>query len=94
MAAAYHERTTEQQTERIEQSMPSRKSTAILISAVVVFVALTVAGVGMAVSARSIDDTFSQLVLVNVGAAIFGGGLAFFLVQMFWWARTFGSFRD
>lgn len=49
----------------------------------IVFAALAVAGIGMAVGARTLTDGFDQSVLVAVGSAMFGAALAFLLVRVF-----------
>ncbi len=48
----------------------------------VIFTALALAGVGVAVAAQLVLDAFAQTVLVAIGSAIFGAGLAFFLVRI------------
>ena len=48
----------------------------------VIFTALALAGVSVAVAARLVPDAFAQTVLVAIGSAIFGAGLAFFLVRI------------
>jgi ABC-type Fe3+ transport system permease subunit len=50
--------------------------------AVVIFVALSIAGTSMAVTAQFVPNAFAQTVLVAIGSAIFGAGLAFFLVRI------------
>jgi hypothetical protein len=50
---------------------------------VVVFAVLAIAGVGIAISGRSIADAFDQSVMIAIGSAMFGAALAFFLVRMF-----------
>ena len=50
---------------------------------VVVFAALAVTGIGMAVGAGNLADAFDQTVLIAVGCAIFGASLAFFLIRVF-----------
>ncbi len=56
------------------------KAVAILIGLAVVFAALIIA-------ADSTGDTFARQVMTSLGSAIFGGGVAFFLIQMFQWER-------
>jgi ABC-type Fe3+ transport system permease subunit len=48
----------------------------------VTFAALTVAGISVAASAQVIQNAFAQTIMVAVGSAIFGAGLAFFLVRI------------
>lgn len=50
---------------------------------VAVFVGLAVIYAVLIFAARSIADPFSQTVMVSTGSAIFGGGLAFFLIRLF-----------
>lgn len=54
-----------------------------IIKAVTMFTALSIAGVSMAVTAQVVPNAFAQTVLVAIGSAIFGAGLAFFLVRIF-----------
>lgn len=72
----------------------SQRGTALVISTISIFVALMIVGIGMIVGAREVTDAFDQSALMQVGGAIVGGALAFFLVQMFSYARAFGQFRD
>lgn len=46
------------------------------------FAALTLAGITVAVTAQFVPSVFAQTVLVAIGSAIFGAGLAFFLVRV------------
>lgn len=57
-----------------------------LVAATAVFIALTAGGVALALSALTIDDLPRQAVLIGFGAATYGAGLAFFLVQAFAYA--------
>ncbi|MCL4559288.1 MAG: hypothetical protein M1281_01580 [Chloroflexi bacterium] len=47
----------------------------------VIFVALTLAGVGMIVLAQSSTDAAVRQVLPLVGSVLFGSGLTYFLVE-------------
>ena len=47
------------------------------------FVALALAGIFIAVSAKTMIDPVDQSILIAVGSAIFGAALAFFLVRVF-----------
>lgn len=49
----------------------------------VTFVALAVTGILMAVGSKTVVDTVDQLILIAVGAALFGAALSFFLVRIF-----------
>ena len=55
----------------------------LITRTVVTFAALALAGIGMAVGARRLADSFDQTVLVAVGSAMFGAALDFLLVRMF-----------
>jgi len=55
----------------------------LITRTVVTFAALAVAGIGMAVRARTLADPFDQTVLIAVGVALFGASLAFLLVRVF-----------
>lgn len=54
-----------------------------LIKVTIVFALLTLAGVGLAVGSANLAEAQSQQVLVSLGSALFGGALAFFLIQLF-----------
>ena len=49
----------------------------------VTFVGLAIGGIIMAVSAKTMTDPIDQSILISVGSAVFGAGLAFFLVRIF-----------
>lgn len=49
----------------------------------VTFVALSIAGISVAVSGQFVPDALYQTVMVAIGSAIFGAGLAFFLMRIF-----------
>lgn len=53
-----------------------------IIRTVVIFLALTFAGIGMALSAKLVTDALEQIILVAVGSALFGASLTFFLVRI------------
>jgi len=55
----------------------------LLVRTIVTFAALALAGIGVAIGARNLVDSFDQTALVAVGVAIFGASLAFFLVRVF-----------
>jgi hypothetical protein len=50
---------------------------------VIVFAALAVAGIIVAVSSQFVKDTLDQTIMVALGSAIFGASLSFFLVRLF-----------
>jgi len=54
----------------------------LIIRSTVIFAALTVAGITVAVSAQIVPDSFTQTLMGAIGSAIFGAGLAFFLVRI------------
>ena len=49
---------------------------------VVVFVALAVAGIAVALSARFVMSTLEQSIIVGVGSSLFGASLTFFLIRI------------
>ena len=49
----------------------------------VTFVALTIGGIIMVLSAKTMIGAVNQSILISVGSAVFGAGLAFFLVRIF-----------
>jgi hypothetical protein len=55
----------------------------LITRTVLTFVALTVAGISVAVSARLVTNALEQTVMVAVGSTIFGAALTFFLVRLF-----------
>jgi len=52
------------------------------IRAIVIFGALALAGIAIAVSAQIVSNDFAKTLMVAIGCAIFGSGLTFFLVCM------------
>ena len=54
-----------------------------LTHTIVTFAALSIAGISVALSAQFVPDTLDQTVMVAIGSAIFGAGLAFFLIRIF-----------
>jgi len=55
----------------------------LITRTIVTFATLTIAGVSVTTGAQAISNTFAQTVLIAIGSAIFGAGLAFFLVRIF-----------
>lgn len=49
----------------------------------VTFVVLAIAGILMAVGSKTMTETVDQMILIAVGAALFGAALSFFLVRIF-----------
>ena len=47
------------------------------------FVLLLIAGVVLAVSARLLENSMDQIILIVMGGALVSGSLAFYLNQMF-----------
>jgi len=54
-----------------------------LTRTIVTFVALSIAGISVALSAQFVPNALDQTVMVTIGGALFGAGLAFFLMQIF-----------
>jgi hypothetical protein len=50
---------------------------------VIVFTALAMAGIAVAVSARFVIDALEQTIMVAIGSALFGASLTFFLIRIF-----------
>jgi len=55
----------------------------LIARTVVTFVALTIAGISVAGSARFVTSPVEQTIMVAVGSTIFGSALAFFLIRFF-----------
>ncbi|HSL43339.1 MAG TPA: hypothetical protein VK897_07900 [Anaerolineales bacterium] len=55
----------------------------LLTRTVIVFAALAVAGIILAVSAQFVATALEQTIMVAVGSALFGASLCFFLVRLF-----------
>lgn len=49
----------------------------------VTFVTLAIAGILMAVGAKTLANTVDQIILIAIGSALFGAALSFFLVRVF-----------
>jgi hypothetical protein len=65
------------------EQMNAKENSKMVMRVIVIFAALTAMGVGMAVLARGAADPLERQVLVSIGSSMFGGSLAFFLVEMF-----------
>jgi len=50
---------------------------------VIVFAALAIAGIIVAVSSQFVMGALEQTIMVALGSAIFGASLSFFLVRLF-----------
>lgn len=50
---------------------------------IIVFIALTLAGIGLIVFPQSASQEMVRTTLPLVGTALFGSGLTFFMVEMF-----------
>lgn len=50
---------------------------------VVIFVALAMAGIGLAISAKFIMGALEQTIMVAIGSAMFGASLTFLLIKLF-----------
>jgi threonine/homoserine/homoserine lactone efflux protein len=55
----------------------------LITRTVIVFAALAVAGLVVAVSAQSVAEGLQQTIMVAIGSALFGASLTFFLVRLF-----------
>jgi len=55
----------------------------VIARTVVTFVALTIAGISVAGSARFVTSPVEQTIMIAAGSAIFGAALTFFLVRLF-----------
>jgi len=49
----------------------------------IVFAALCIAGISVAVSAQFVMEAFDKTIMIAIGSAIFGAGLTFFLTRIF-----------
>lgn len=58
-----------------------------LAKVIVTFIALLTAGIIIVVTSGFYVEGNNLLVLINVGSAIIGGSLAFFLVEVFRWDK-------
>ena len=54
----------------------------LIVRTVIIFIALTFAGIGTTLSAKLVADALEQMVLVAVGSALFGAALTFFLIRI------------
>jgi hypothetical protein len=50
---------------------------------VIIFVALAIAGISVAVGAKFMLDAFEQTIMIAIGSAMFGAALTFFLIRLF-----------
>ena len=57
------------------------------VKAIITFAVLVAAGVIVAVTGGRLATGNDQMVLANMGSAIVGGSVAFFLIEMFRWDR-------
>ncbi|MFC2038707.1 hypothetical protein ACFLUG_02940 [Chloroflexota bacterium] len=57
------------------------------VKAIITYTVLVIVGVVVTVTAGSYATGYERVVVANLGSAIFGGSLAFFLVEMFRWDR-------
>ena len=55
----------------------------LIVRTTLTFVSLALAGIFMAVGAKTVTDAVDQSILIAVGSALFGAALAFFLVRVF-----------
>jgi hypothetical protein len=57
------------------------------VKAIITFAVLVAAGAIVAATGDKFVTGYDQIVLANMGCAIVGGSLAFFLIEMFRWDR-------
>ncbi len=60
----------------------------LTLGAIIIFAVLAATGVSLTAISGNIASGFQQVVLANIGSAIFAGSLAFFLMEMFRWVRS------
>ena len=53
-----------------------------IVRSVVIFVSMTISGIGVAIGALVVPDPFAQSIMVSIGSTMFGAGLTFFLIRM------------
>ena len=85
-----------EKTNEVTNEMEQRRSMEMNGSpakAAILFGALAAAGTALTANADRLATGFHQTVLAEIGSAIFGGGFAFFLVEMFRWAREHKTIR-
>ena len=56
---------------------------ALVTRTVVIFIALAIAGIAVAVSAQFANNVLEQAVMIGIGSAMFGASLVFFLIRLF-----------
>lgn len=55
----------------------------LIVRTTVTFAVMAIAGIFMAVGAKTMTAGVDQTILISVGSALFGAALAFFLVRVF-----------
>lgn len=55
----------------------------LIVRTTVTFAVMAIAGILMAVGAKTMTAGVDQTILISVGSALFGAALAFFLVRVF-----------
>ena len=58
-------------------------SKTLISRTVIIFAALAIAGITVAVSAQFVMGALEQTIMVALGSAMFGAALSFFLVRFF-----------
>jgi hypothetical protein len=54
----------------------------LITRTVVIFAALAIAGISLAVGSKFVADTPEQIILIGIGSAMFGASLTFFLIRI------------
>jgi hypothetical protein len=54
----------------------------LITRTVLIFAALAIAGVSLAVGSKFLVNTSEQAILIGIGSAMFGAALTFFLIRL------------
>ena len=54
----------------------------LITRTVLIFAALAIAGVSLAVGSKFLVNTSEQTILIGIGSAMFGAALTFFLIRL------------
>ena len=55
----------------------------LITRTIVIFVALTIAGISVVASSRFVASPSEQTIMITVGSAMFGAALTFFMIRLF-----------
>jgi hypothetical protein len=75
-----HTQKNVKQTHKKEKMMNTKT---LVTRTTVTFVTLAIAGILMAVGAKTISEPVDQTILIAIGSAVFGAALTFLLVRIF-----------